>query len=148
MDPRYPTGHVPVIYERARRLRREPTPAERILWKELRNRRFGGLKFRRQQPIDCYIADFFCATARVVIELDGDSHMGKAERDALRQAYIESHDLRVVRFWNSEVYDELEWVLDSIAWVMGERSEAVPSSPSPLAGEGSERHEVSRAGEG
>jgi very-short-patch-repair endonuclease len=107
MPAKYPTGRIPLLYERARRLRKEMTPAERILWTQLRNRRFAGFKFRRQQPIDYYIADFFCASARVVIELDGDSHLGKEDRDACRQAYIASHDLRVIRFWNSEVYDEL-----------------------------------------
>ena len=115
---------IAVLY--ARRLRAETTPAERILWRELRNRRFAGAKFRRQQPLDWYIADFFCAEARLVIELDGDSHMGKEERDALRQAYIESHDLRVIRFWNFEVYDELVWVLDSIAHAL---DEALPPKP-------------------
>lgn len=109
---------IPVLY--ARRLRAEMTPAERIVWQKLRNRRFASAKFRRQQPLDCYIADFFCAEARLVIELDGDSHMGKEERDALRQAYIESHDLRVLRFWNHEVYDELGWVLDCIARALDE----------------------------
>ena len=109
---------VPVLY--ARQLRAEMTPAERILWRKLRNRRFANAKFRRQQPLDWYIADFFCAEARLVIELDGDSHMGKEERDAFRQAYIESHDLRVIRFWNHEVYDELEWVLDCIGRVLDE----------------------------
>lgn len=75
-------ARVPVLY--ARRLRAEMTPAERIVWRKLRNRRFGHAKFRRQQPLDCYVADFFCAAARLVIELDGDSHMGKEERDAIR----------------------------------------------------------------
>jgi very-short-patch-repair endonuclease len=115
---------VPVLY--ARQLRAEMTPAERILWRKLRNRRFGGAKFRRQQPLDWYIADFFCAAARLVIELDGDSHMGKEERDARRQAYIESHNLRVLRFWNFEVYDDLEWVLDCIDCALGE---ALPQQP-------------------
>ena len=69
MKRKYPTGIVPVLYERARQLRRDMTPAESILWKHLRNRRFGGSKFRRQQPIDWYIADFFCAEARLIVEL-------------------------------------------------------------------------------
>lgn len=148
MNPTYPSARIPLIYERARQLRKEMTPAERILWTHLRNRRFAGFKFRRQQPIDHYIADFFCASARVVIELDGDTHMGKEERDAQRQASIESHDLRVIRFWNSEVYDELEWVLDAIAAVLESRtgSPAAGSAgmPTPLAGEDS----CEAAGEG
>lgn len=120
-------ARVPVLYARA--LRAEMTPAERILWRRLRNRRFGDAKFRRQQPLDCYIADFFCAAARLVIELDGDSHMGKEERDARRQTYIESHDIRVMRFWNHEVYDELPWVLDCIGRVLDEL--LMPPVPEP-----------------
>ena len=109
---------IPLLYTRARRLRKDMPRAEGILWRELRNRRFAGAKFRRQQPIDWYVADFFCAAARLVIELDGDSHMGQEDRDAHRQVYIESHGLRVIRFWNFEVYDELEWVLDSIGYAL------------------------------
>jgi very-short-patch-repair endonuclease len=121
---------IPLLYTRARRLRSEMTPAERILWKRLRNRRFANAKFRRQHPIDWYVADFFCAAARLVIELDGDSHMGKEERDTRRQAYIESHDIRVIRFWNVEVYDELGWVLDCIALAL---DQALPSADGPPA---------------
>ena len=109
---------IPLLYARARRLRKDMPRAEGILWRELRNRRFAGAKFRRQQPLDWYVADFFCAAARLVIELDGDSHMGQEDRDAHRQVYIESHGLRVIRFWNFEVYDELEWVLDSIGYAL------------------------------
>lgn len=123
----------------ARRLRHDMTPAEVIVWRELRNRRFGGVKFRRQQPLDRYIADFFCAEARLVIELDGDSHVGKEERDARRQEYIESRGIHVIRFWNCEVYDELPWVLDCISRALDAAFEAKRSAnvlPSPLAGEG------------
>lgn len=108
------------------------TPAERILWTHLRNRRFAGFKFRRQQPIDHYIADFFCPSARVAIELDGDSHMGKDERDIARQAYIESHEIRVVRFWNTEVYGELEWDIDSIGWVQADQMGSRPQRALPF----------------
>jgi len=63
--------------DRARVLRRNSTPAEVILWRDLRNRRFDGHKFRRQRPIGPFIADFYCAALALVIELDGDSHLGK-----------------------------------------------------------------------
>jgi very-short-patch-repair endonuclease len=119
---------IPVLY--ARQLRAEMTPAERIMWKKLRNRRFAEAKFRRQQPIDWYIADFFCAEARLVLELDGESHMGKEERDANRQVYIESHGLRVMRFWNFEVYEELPWVLDCIGFAL---DQALPPLGEPSA---------------
>ncbi|AMV26921.1 hypothetical protein VT84_21145 [Gemmata sp. SH-PL17] len=117
---------IPLLYARARRLRGDMNSAERILWNELRNRRFARAKFRRQQPLDWYVADFFCAASRLVIELDGDSHMGKEDRDAVRQLYIESHGIRVIRFWNSEVYCELGWVLDCIALALDHA--ASPSS--------------------
>lgn len=120
---------IPVLDTRARELRAAMTPAERILWRELRNRRFGTVKFRRQQPLDWYIADFFCASARLVIELDGDTHMGQEERDAQRTVYIESHDIRVIRFWNFEVYDNLNWVLDCIGHALDEQLRTRDTKP-------------------
>jgi very-short-patch-repair endonuclease len=122
----------PLLHERAKQLRREMTPAEAILWKQLRGRRFSGFKFRRQQPLDYFIADFFCPAARLVIELDGDSHIGIEERDARRQRYIESQSMTVLRFWNVEVYDDLEMVLDTV-WAHLERTrpDLVPSPEQP-----------------
>jgi very-short-patch-repair endonuclease len=90
--------HNPSLYGTARRLRREMTPAEKVLWKHLRNRRFAGFKFRRQQPVDYYVVDFFAPAVWLVVELDGESHVGKDVHDAKRQAYLESQGLRVVRF--------------------------------------------------
>ena len=72
------------LTDRARQLRRDLTPAEKILWPVLRNRAFGGLKFRRQQEIGPYIVDFFCAAVRVVVELDGESHVGTEVKDERR----------------------------------------------------------------
>lgn len=101
----------------AHRLRREATPAEAILWQRLRAAQFGGLRFRRQQPLGPFVVDFFCARARLVIELDGDSHEGeaKARRDAQRQAWLEQQGFRVLRFFNAEVYRHPEDVLETIA---------------------------------
>lgn len=107
-------SHDPVLYDRARQLRREMTPAEAILWKELRAKRFDGFKFRRQQPIDRYIADFFCPAAKLIVELDGETHVGREVPDATRQARLEELGYRVVRFLNSDVYDDLEMVLENI----------------------------------
>jgi very-short-patch-repair endonuclease len=97
--------HDRYAYRRARELRREMTPAERIVWKQLRDRRFAGFKFRRQQPIGPYIVDFFCASRRLVVELDGETHLGKEVNDQIRQGYLERQGLRVLRFWNTEVYE-------------------------------------------
>lgn len=106
----YPPNHLPL----AKRLRREMTPAEAILWRHVRAKRFSGFKFRRQQPIGPFIADFMCMAARVIVELDGDTHVGKEAEDASRQAALEGLGYRVLRFWNGDVSDDLEMVLDTV----------------------------------
>src|ERR1051326_527271 len=83
----------------ARRLRRNQTDAERILWLRLRDRRLNGLKFRRQVPIDRYVVDFFCADARLIIELDGGQHATADETNRTR--VLEAMGYLVLRFWNT-----------------------------------------------
>ena len=102
------------LTDRARQLRRNLTPAEKILWPVLRNRAFGGLKFRRQQEIGPYIVDFFCAAVRVVVELDGESHVGTEVKDERRHEWLEGQGIKVLRFWNHEVYENLKEVLETI----------------------------------
>ncbi|HEY2178172.1 MAG TPA: endonuclease domain-containing protein [Caulobacteraceae bacterium] len=99
---------------RARRLRAESTDAERKLWSALRARRQGGPKFRRQVPIDRYVADFACFQARLIIELDGGQHADRTQEDAQRTAVLEACGWRVVRFWNTDVMDNLGGVVDTI----------------------------------
>src|SRR5262245_40302392 len=89
----------------ARNLRQQPVPAERIMWWQLRGRRFAGFKFRRQHPIGPYIVDFYCATCALGVELDGETHLGREHADQGRQEYLEAEGLKVLRFWNNEVYD-------------------------------------------
>ena len=98
----------------AREMRHERVPAERILWSRLRDRRLGGFKFRRQAPIGPYIADFYCAEGRLVVELDGDSHDGREEYDAERTAWLNGEGMRVVRFVNQDVYEHIDAVLGAI----------------------------------
>ena len=98
----------------AKSMRKDPTPAEAILWRYLRSKRFGNIKFRRQHPIPPYIVDFFCAVERLVIELDGESHIGKEAYDAQRQLFLEQQGLTVLRFWDTEIYDHLPMVLDVV----------------------------------
>ena len=81
----------------ARRLRRDSTPPERILWSRLRDRRLGGIKFRRQQPIGPFVADFYCPDARLVVELDGQVHGDHRARDARRNRWMEEEGLQVLR---------------------------------------------------
>lgn len=117
------TFAVTLIYNRQRsrtrrRVLRKLTPApESLLWYWLRDRRFLGYKFRRQYSVGRYIVDFYCPQAKLVIELDGDSHFRRRAEayDANRTAYLRSVGLRVVRFTNDEVVNNLEGVLESIA---------------------------------
>ena len=105
-----------LLTARARELRQHMTPAERILWVKLRGRRFAGIKFRRQQPVVAAtaIADFYCPAARLVVELDGETHVGREAHDDARQRRLETAGLTVLRFLNSAVYDDLACVEDTI----------------------------------
>jgi very-short-patch-repair endonuclease len=103
----------------ARRLRGNMTEAEKRIWYLLRRRQFGGLNFRRQAPIDPYIVDFACLSIRLVIELDGGQHDANAEQDARRTAWLESQGYRVLRFWNNEVFENLDGVLHMISAACG-----------------------------
>ncbi len=100
----------------ARSLRKSQTCAESLLWKEIRSRRFAGFKFRRQQPIGPYIVDFCCFESKITIEIDGGSHAAEdaVEYDRLRTEYFRSLGLRELRFWNSDVFDNLEGTLLAI----------------------------------
>jgi adenine-specific DNA-methyltransferase len=106
----------PRLIEFARRMRREPTPAEETMWRLLRNRRTAGLKCRRQHPVGRYIADFYVPSAALVIELDGDTHTtpDEVEYDRIRHEYLASLGLEVVRFWNFEVKENPEGILERI----------------------------------
>ncbi len=104
----------PKTRKRARELRRELTPIEVILWQRLRYRRLAGLKFRRQHPIGPFITDFYCAERKLVIEIDGDTHAKQRRYDASRTAWLEEHGIKVIRFNNRDVLDNLPGVLEMI----------------------------------
>jgi very-short-patch-repair endonuclease len=133
---------------RSRELRKDQTPAEKILWGRLRNRRFGGIKFRRQHVIGPCIADFFCAEVGLVIELDGATHVGKKDSDRLRDEDMAALGLHVYRVWNTEIYDDLECVLEGI-WRRYQKlraskqktEDAAHLAPSPPASGGEARGE-------
>ena len=94
----------------AREMRHAATDAEHLLWSALRSRRLGGFKFRRQHPIEPYIADFACTERMLIVEADGGQHAENA-RDAERTAKLERAGWRVLRFWNHEIQANLEGVL-------------------------------------
>ena len=98
----------------ARNLRQNLTNAERLLWSRLRCRQVSGFKFRRQHTIGPCICDFVCAEARVVIELDGSAHLDQASYDANRDRFLRSQGYRVLRFWNGDVLNQTESVMETI----------------------------------
>jgi very-short-patch-repair endonuclease len=98
----------------ARRLRADLTDVERRLWSRLKNKQLDGARFRRQAPIASYVVDFYCHAARLVVELDGGQHAGQTDRDLARTRDLERLGFRVIRFWNNEVFDNIEGVLARI----------------------------------
>lgn len=98
----------------ARKLRRDMTEPEKLLWSRLRTRQLLDAKFIRQFPIGTAIADFACRSARLVIELDGGQH-AENEADKARTKLIEAHGYHVIRFWNHDVMDNVEGILETIA---------------------------------
>jgi len=99
--------------ERARRLRREMTEAERLLWSRLRGRQIRGCRFRRQRPIGPHIVDFECLEKKLVVELDGSQHLD-ATGDDERTGFIEKSGFTVLRFWDHQVFGEIDAVLQEI----------------------------------
>src|SRR5580704_1645899 len=116
---------------RARQLRGNLTEAERVLWRELRQRQLGW-RFRRQFPIPPYIADFACVEARLIVEADGGQHARPADHDH-RDAILRVQGWRILRFWNNEILENPAGVLQTIAEMLGVNPHP---DPPPLAGEG------------
>ena len=110
-------GAIGKLYEYGRELRQSSTEAEKILWEELRNRKLNGLKFRRQHPLDKFIADFYCNEKKIVIELDGGVHDEKEvkEYDANRTYMLGELQITVMRFRNEEVLNDFKTVLKKIS---------------------------------
>jgi very-short-patch-repair endonuclease len=106
----------PELTQRAKAMRKEKTPAEDLLWHHLRSNRLQGSKWRQQYPVGGYIADFYCAKAKLVLELDGAHHEWPEylEADAARTAYLEARGMRVLRFTNARVLTDTALVLDTI----------------------------------
>jgi len=114
----------PKLRSNARALRKNSTDAERILWSELRGHRLLGAGFRRQVPIENYVADFVCHAARLVIELDGGQHFSEEaeQRDASRSAAIEAKGFQILRFANNDVLANRAGVLETIATAIAARA--------------------------
>ena len=127
---------------RARALRQSGTEAEHLLWPRLRNRRSAGFKFRRQKPVGNRIVDFLCAEKKLAIELDGSGHgyPTRQRYDADRSCQLNETGIRVIRFWNSEVLRDVDWVLDAILLKLDpEKSRWTHVKPSPPSSPSRER---------
>ena len=111
----------------AKRMRREPTEAEKLFWWEIRDRRLDGHKFKRQYLVGGYITDFVCIERMLIIELDGGQHSETTEYDTKRSAVLQSHGFRVLRVWNAEIFTNMEGVIDAVLSELGGET----LSPSP-----------------
>jgi ATP-dependent helicase HrpA/adenine-specific DNA-methyltransferase len=121
----------PILLQRAREMRQPQTAAEATLWRAVRNRNLV-YKFRRQHPIDRFIIDFYCAQAKLCIELDGESHLepDEMEYDKVRTEYLKGLGYKVIRFTNNDVRYNIQAVVDTIV----KEIESLLSTPSPLQG--------------
>ena len=119
------------VLTNAKTLRANQTEAEQRLWYHLRAHRFMALKFKRQKPMGCFIVDFVCVEQRLIIEIDGGQHGEQAEYDQHRDAWLRSQGYTVLRFWNHEVMQQMEGVLEQIRSTI-----ALSPSPSPTSGRG------------
>ncbi len=107
-------GRKSELLQRAREMRKNPTPAEDALWKVLRKKNLEKFKFRRQHPMGNYIVDFYCPEKKLVIEVDGGQHSEQENQDAERSCFLESRGCHVIRFWNNEVMENISGVVEVI----------------------------------
>jgi very-short-patch-repair endonuclease len=102
------------LTNKARSLRKNKTDVEQLVWKYLRNRQQYNYKFRRQFPIEPYIVDFACLELKLIIELDGGQHANRINYDDQRSSFLEQRGFKVIRFWNNDVTENTEGVLEAI----------------------------------
>jgi very-short-patch-repair endonuclease len=134
---------------KARILRRNQTEAEAALWRKLRGRGLDGYKFRRQVPVGPYVADFLCKEAMLIIEIDGGQHAEQVEYDRFREDFLKTHCYHVVRFWNNEVLNNLDGVLETLTLTLSQREREVKDGLSQRArGLGNKKMGVAGNGNG
>jgi very-short-patch-repair endonuclease len=109
----------------ARSLRKNMTDVERLLWSKLRGSQLQDFKFRRQHPLGHYIVDFVCIELKLVVELDGGQHSDQKDYDERRSQWLGERGFKVVRFWNNDVIENLEGVMERLYSCLP------PSQPSP-----------------
>lgn len=130
----------------AKHLRRNLTEVEKKLWYHLRAKRFSEYKFRRQHPIECYVVDFICLKAKLIIELDGGQHSKESDYDNKRTRFLEAKGFHMLRFWNNDVLENreavLERILETLSPSLSLKGEGVQHYPNSLClkGEGKKVH--------
>nr|WP_281415420.1 endonuclease domain-containing protein [Pelotalea chapellei] len=130
------------LLKSARALRSTMTDAEQLLWYCLRRKQLSGFRFRRQHPVERFVLDFYCYETRLAIEIDGGQHNepNAKYRDMARTEFLSCRGIQVLRFWNNDVFNNLEAVLQRIYEVLMERAgeqapaEPPPSQPPPAGG--------------
>ena len=120
--------------KRAQDLRNNATDAERRLWAHLRHRRLGGFKFSRQMSVGPFVCDFLCRERGLVVELDGGQHAERTAQDERRTAFLNAEGLAVLRFWNNDVFENMEGVLQTILRNLQQLPPKFTRPPLPLAG--------------
>jgi very-short-patch-repair endonuclease len=139
------SNRTPTKTKSARRLRRDGTDVERRLWQRSQNGQLGDAQFRRQHPAGRYVLDFFCPALALAVELDGGQHAHAGTRDRERDGWLKQKGVTVLRFWNSDVTENLDGVLEAIAAKISElrsaatrsRERWTPTPTFPLSGGGS-----------
>jgi len=117
----------PLTLEAARILRKNMTRCEQIMWEKLKEKRICGVRFRRQHPIDLFIADFYCHEVKLVIEIDGEIHSNTTEYDEGRTGEIEKFGIKVIRFRNNDIENNLAHVIAKIERIVLSRLESPPN---------------------
>ena len=113
----------------ARKLRRNTTDVERLLWNYLRDRQLDSFKFKRQQPLGNFIVDFICFERKLIVELDGGQHAEDMEADLIRTRWLASQGFQVIRFWNNDVLQNIDGVWQVISEHLKRNSRIFQDSP-------------------
>jgi len=121
-------GEGEILIQRAKQLRTNQTEAEQRLWYHLRAHRFMGLKFKRQKPIGPFIVDFVCLSHKLIVEVDGGQHQGQRDYDCQRDTWLRQKGFTVLRFWNHQVLNQTDTILEAIRLAVKKASQMTDSS--------------------
>jgi very-short-patch-repair endonuclease len=122
------------LAKNAKQLRNNATDAERLLWRYLRNSQLDNIKFRRQQPVENYIVDFASFHPKLIIELDGSQHTENHLYDQQRDTCLRKNGFTVLRFWNNDIFENIEGVLEQIRLGCHELASPTPQPPPARGG--------------